>query len=94
MKRLYIRSMFSCKLGVSLLCGVGLDSSVGIATRYRLVSPGIKSWWGPRFSALVQTGPGAHPASHTMGTRSFPGVSGQGMALTTNLHLTLRLKKE
>jgi hypothetical protein len=25
---------------------------------------------GARFSALVQTGPGAHPASYTMGTRS------------------------
>ena len=29
---------------------------------------------GTRFSALVQTGPGAHPASCTMGTGSFPGV--------------------
>jgi len=36
-----------------------------------------------RFSAPVQTGPGAHPASCTMGTRSFPGVkSGRGMTLT------------
>jgi len=25
-------------------------------------------------SAPVQTGPGAHPASYTMGTGSFPGV--------------------
>ena len=29
---------------------------------------------GARFSAPVQTGPGAHPASSTMGTGSFPGV--------------------
>jgi hypothetical protein len=28
---------------------------------------------GSRFSAAVQTGPGAHPASSTMGTGSFPG---------------------
>ena len=28
---------------------------------------------GTRFSAPVQTGPGAHPASCTMGTRLFPG---------------------
>jgi len=28
---------------------------------------------GARFSAPVQTGPGAHPASCTMGTGSFPG---------------------
>jgi len=29
---------------------------------------------GARFSAPVQTGPGAHPASCTMGTGSFPGI--------------------
>jgi hypothetical protein len=29
---------------------------------------------GARFFAHVQTGPGAHPASCTMGTGSFPGV--------------------
>ena len=29
---------------------------------------------GARFSAPVQPGPGAHPASYTMGTRSFLGV--------------------
>jgi len=28
---------------------------------------------GARFSATVQTGPGAHPASYTMGTGSLPG---------------------
>jgi len=38
-----------------------------------------------RFSAPVQTGPGAHPASCTMGTGSFPGVkSGRGVMLTTH----------
>ena len=36
-----------------------------------------------RFPAPVQTGPGAHPASCTMGTGSFPGVkSGRGVTLT------------
>ena len=35
------------------------------------------------YSAPVQTGPGAHPASCTMGIGSFPGVkSGQGVTLT------------
>jgi len=29
-----------------------------------------------RFSAPVQTRPGAHPASYTMGTGSLPGVDG------------------
>ena len=33
----------------------------------------------------VQTGPGAHPASYKMGTRSFPGVKyGRGVLLTTH----------
>jgi len=31
---------------------------------------------GARFSTPVQTGPGAHPASCTMGTGSFPGLEG------------------
>ena len=38
---------------------------------------------GARFSAPVQTGPGAHPTSCTMGTGSFPRVkSGRGVTLT------------
>jgi hypothetical protein len=40
-------------------------SSVGIATRYRLDGPVIKSRWGAKFSAPVQTG-------------SFPGVKRPG----------------
>ena len=43
-------------------------------TRYGLDGPGIESWWGARFSAPVQTDPGAHPPSCTMGTGSLPGV--------------------
>jgi hypothetical protein len=31
-----------------------------------------------RFSAPVQTGTGAHPAAHTMGTGSFPGLKRPG----------------
>ena len=38
---------------------------------------------GARFSVPVQTGPGAHQASCTMGTGFFPGVkSGRGVTLT------------
>jgi len=38
---------------------------------------------GARFSVPVRTGPGANPASCTMGTGSFQGVkSGQGVTLT------------
>jgi len=33
---------------------------------------------GVRFSAPIQTGSGAHPASYTMGTGSFPGVKRPG----------------
>ena len=48
-----------------------------------------------RFSAPVQTGPGAHPASYTMGTGSFPGVkSGRGVTLTPHpLLVSLVMKK-
>ena len=61
----------------------GPGSSVGTATGYGLDGPGIQSRWGARFSAPVQTGPGAHPASCTMGTGPFPGVkSGRGVTLT------------
>ena len=56
----------------------GRDSSVGIATRYGLDGPGIESRWRARFSASVQTGPEAHPASYTMGTGSFPRVKRPG----------------
>jgi len=39
----------------------------------------------------VQTGPGAHPASCTMGTGSFPGVKcGRGVTLTPHPLLVLR----
>jgi hypothetical protein len=44
---------------------------------------GIESRWGRDFPP-VQTGPGAHPASCTMGIVSFPGVKcGRGVLLTT-----------
>ena len=58
--------------------GAGRDSSVGIATRYGLDGSAIESRWGERFSAPVQTGPGVHPASYTMGTGSLPGVKRPG----------------
>ena len=78
---------------VTLLSGPG--SSVGIATGYGLDGPGIESRWGPRFSAPVQTGPGAHPASCTIGTGSFPGVkSGRGVTLTPHPLLVPLVMKE
>jgi hypothetical protein len=60
-------------IGTSL----GPGCSVGIATGYGLdgsrSNPG-----GARFYAPVQTGPGAHPASCTMGTGSSRGQRAAG----------------
>ena len=47
---------------------MGRDSSVGIATHYWLDGPGIESRWRRDFQHPVQTGPGTHPASYTVGT--------------------------
>jgi len=69
---------------------IGQGSVVSIATGYGLDGPGIESRWVARFSAPVQTGPGAHPASCTVGTGSFPGVkSGRGVTLTPHPLLIL-----
>ena len=46
----------------------GCDSSVGIANRYGLDSPGIESRWGARFPTPIQTGPGTHAAHYKMNT--------------------------
>jgi len=51
----------------------GPYSSVGIATELPAGRPGDRIPVGARFSAPVQTGPGPHPASCTMGTGSLPG---------------------
>ena len=50
------------------------DSSVGIATRYGWTVRGSNPCGGARFSAPVQTDPGAHPAFYTTRTGSFPVV--------------------
>jgi hypothetical protein len=60
---------------------------VGLCSQYSdwLRAGRSRDWFlvGARFSAPVQTGPGAHPASCTMGTRSFAGVkSGHSVTLT------------
>jgi hypothetical protein len=50
------------------------DSAVGIVTRYGLDGPGLESRWGRDFPHPSRPAQGAHPASYTMGTGSFPGV--------------------
>ena len=52
---------------------MGQDSSVGTVTHYGLDGPGIESRWGARFSASIQTGPGAYPSSYTRVPGLFPG---------------------
>jgi hypothetical protein len=69
------------------------DSSVGIATPYGLDGPGIESRWEARFSASVQTGPGAHPASYTMSTGYISRVKRPGRGVDHPPHLVPRLKK-
>jgi len=73
----YILYIYIC-----IMCGSG--SSVGIVTELRAGRFGIEFRWGRDFPQ-VHTGPGVHPASCKMGTRSFPGVkSGRGVTLTTH----------
>ena len=61
-------------------CGRG--SVVGIATGHGAGRSGVRIPVAARFSAPVQTGSGAHPATCTMGTGSFPGIkSGRGVTL-------------
>ena len=55
-----------------------VDGVIGIATRCGLGGPAVESRWGARFSSPIQTGSGAHPASCTKGTGSFPGVKAAG----------------
>ena len=74
---------------------IGPGSVVDITTAYGLDGPGIESRWGARFSAPVQTGPEAHPASYTIGTGSFPEVRcGRGVKLTPHPLLVSRSKIE
>jgi len=69
-------------------------SSVSIATGYGLDGPGTNPD-GARYSATVQTGPGVHPASCTMGTGSFPWVkNGRGVTLTLHPLLVPLVIKE
>jgi len=46
-----------------------------------------------RFSANIQTGPGSHPASYTMGTGSFPGVKWPGRGVNHSPPSSAEVKK-
>jgi len=73
-----IRRDLSCNLSVSQhrhVYNVSMyiisELVVGTITLNGLDSPEIESRWGAGFFAQVQTGPGAHPASCTVGTVSL-----------------------
>ena len=57
---------------------VGRDSADRYSDWLRTGRSGDRMPVGARFSALIQTGPGAHPASYTMGTGCYPGVKWPG----------------
>jgi hypothetical protein len=74
---------------------MGRDSSVDIAIGYGAGRSGDRIPLEASFSAHVQVGPGAHTASCTMGTESFPRVeSGRGVTLTSHSLLGRGLKTE
>ena len=69
------------------------DSTGGIGTRYGL--DGLdRIPVGVRCCAPLQTGPGAHSTSYTMGTGSFPGVKQPVRGFNHPPYLASRMKKE
>jgi len=52
----------------------------------------MESRWGARLLAPILTGPGTHPASYTMGTRSFPAVRRPGRGVDHPPHIAPRLR--
>ena len=79
---------FYILMGYVLYGGPGSDS-------LRAGRSGDRIPVGASFSAPVQTGPEAHPASCKTGTGSFPGVScGRGVTLTPHPLLVPRSKIE
>jgi hypothetical protein len=60
------------------LSGFELKLRYWMVTSWGVDGPGIKSWWGAKLSASVQTGPGAHSRLLCNGYRvSFLGVKQQ-----------------
>ena len=72
----------------------GRNSAVGIATRQQGDGPGIERRLEARFSAPVQTGPGAQPAAIKWVKVSFSGVKRPQHDVDHPPHLEPRLKKE
>jgi hypothetical protein len=87
------RSLMDC---VQLIIAIIIKSSLSRYSDWlRAGRSGDRIPVGARFSPPVQTGPGTHPVSCTMGTGSFPGVeSGRGVMLTPHPLLVPRSKTE
>jgi hypothetical protein len=71
LSKLQILKSLHCNYIEPIYCS-GPGSSVGVATDYGLGGQEIESRWERVFPRLSRR-PGAHPASCTMGTGSFPG---------------------
>jgi len=84
-RKYYVRVRVRVRVRVCVcVCVCVPGSSVGIATELRAGWSGIECRCGRDFPP-VQTGPGAYPASCTMGTVSFPGVKcGRSALLITH----------
>jgi hypothetical protein len=77
------------------VCFVGRDSSVGIATRYKLGSPGIESRCGIDFPHTGPDRPWVQPSLLSNAYRVFAGCKAAGAwRWPPNPHLAPRLKKE
>ena len=88
-------SVVSCTHSSAPVCpahGLGWRSRYGDSLQAG--RPGDRILARARFSAPVQTGPGAHPAFYSMGTGSFPGLKRLRRGVDHPSHLALRLKKE
>jgi hypothetical protein len=84
---LFLADVFNDSKYCTTLLDVGRNSSVRMENRYRLDGPGIEG-------QIFQTGPGAHLASCTVGTGSFPGVKRPESGVDHPPHLAPRLNKE
>jgi hypothetical protein len=69
------------------------DSSVGTATSYGDGRSEDRIPLGAKFSPPVQTGPGHHTVSYTMGTRSFSSVNRRGRGVDHPPQSTAKVKE-
>jgi hypothetical protein len=68
--------------------------SINYDESLRIARSGNRTPVWARFSASLQTGPGAHPDSYSMGAGSLPGVKRPRRGADYPPHLAPKLKKE